>query len=231
VPESDCGGSHIGINQTEKNDLDAAMLYVGAPALAGGILCMIAGALGAWGGFAAKKPALCCDAALAGIAGGILVLGALITLSVAVHFDAICDEFQCGSCPPLTTEFTSVAPNTMTYEQWAPNAMTYDQLAPVSVETSSLCCKDCEGLGTYSYSDGALSSRCSHLACKSEIDWVCDMKTKKTVSVVFSIIGAVIAITVSVLGCGAGCCCPNIFDELAAGDKQSGVQQAMQAIL
>lgn len=54
------------------------------------------------------------------------------------------------------------------------------------------------------------------IACAKTIDWGCDMKNKKIIAMVITLIGAISTIVASSCGCGALCCCSESFTEMMA---------------
>lgn len=178
IPLNTCGGlGEVRLSKTDQDNVDAALMWLGTPALAGGILGALGGGFGGWGGWSANKCGICSSATLNGISGAFLVIAAMAAAAMSAAFGAVCDEYKCGA------DFTC--------GQWGQFT---------SCRLPDVCCK-CEGFVV-------------HQSCKQSIDWVCDMKTKKLLVLVFAAFGLILTIIASALGCGASCCCPASFIEL-----------------
>lgn len=182
VPINTCGGGIVRLSQNDQDNIDAALLWLGAPALAGGIIGVIGGGFGGFGGFKANKCGLCSAATLNGISGGFLVIAALSAAALSAAFAAVCDDYMCDSAPVCANIFSSFASETL-------------------CKSPDVCCK-CEGMAL-------------HTSCKESVDWTCEMKTKKLIVMLGSVVGLILAITSSSLACGASCCCPTSFTEMA----------------
>jgi hypothetical protein len=103
IPLSDCG-SGIDISQSDKDAVNNLMTFLGMPVLIGGILSLLGGLTGAFGGFKANKMAVCGVAGLGGVAGGIMVIGLLMAMIGSAIFDDLCNKYDCEMntvCPGL----------------------------------------------------------------------------------------------------------------------------------
>jgi len=145
------------------------MLWIGSPAMAGGILGVLGAIFGVWGGCKINHCGICAAAVLLGIASGTIILAALGASAWASVFGHLCDDFSCGSCV-----------------HWYQG-------------DSDVCCAG--------YGDAI---------CKETKDWACDMVAKKLFTLLFAFVGSIVALFASACSCGAVCCCPQSFEELAA---------------
>lgn len=187
IPTSSCGDGNsrttIGVSQSESDDVNQALTWVGMPLIVGGICGLIGGGVGAWSGLKSNKGGLCFESVCSGIGGGVLVIAALCALMYAAIFGTLCGEFVCEASGASCNVFG---------------------LANDICFKNGVCC-ECT-------SSGGLGV---HAACKETVDWACEMGTKKWIATVFACIGAIFAIVASCCGCGAACCCPNSFTEMA----------------
>lgn len=171
IPTSRCA-DQAEVTAQEKEDIDAGILWIGAPALVGGIIGMVGAAFGIFGGLQINKCGICTAAVVLGIGGGIIIFSALGALAWASVFSHLCDDYKCGECNVF---------------EWRGK--------------SDVCCKE--------------NRFDSSAICKETHDWACDFLVKKVLATIFAVVGSIVVVFASSLACGAACCCPHNFDELA----------------
>lgn len=98
IPQSSCGtNGSIGVSAKSKSDVDGALPVITWPLLLGGLMGLIGSGLGIFGGFASNKCGICSAAALLGVAGAFVVIGALAAMFFAAVFAGLCDDYKCGA--------------------------------------------------------------------------------------------------------------------------------------
>jgi hypothetical protein len=98
IPESKCGkNGSITINQSDKDGVDSALMFMTWPLLLGGIFAMVGGGLGMFGGFKNNKCGVCSAAVLFSLSAVFVVIGSLAAMTFAGIFSEICDDYKCGA--------------------------------------------------------------------------------------------------------------------------------------
>jgi hypothetical protein len=204
IPQSNCdynsGSSsmEMGVDEEKQDRINFAITLIGIPVLFGGILGIFGGALGVWGGFTANKSGIMGEGAASGCAGGFLIIGCLVALAMASVFTSVCDDFDCSSDYQCANTIDLSA---------------HVQQHPIHPVICDICKQEdicCEGQG--------LDTRA---LCKESVDFYCDMQSLKTTAMISSLIGAIMSIIASGMGCAA-CCCPTQFAELVEKQKSQG---------
>merc|ERR1719262_304919 len=88
LPTTSCGDGAMKttIDSSDSDAIDSALVMMAWPTLIGGLLLLVGGGLGAFGGFKANKCGICSAGILLSIAAVFTVIGAMATLFFAAIF-------------------------------------------------------------------------------------------------------------------------------------------------
>ena len=98
IEETKCGTSQkVGVDPSDKKSVDRALMFITWPLLLGGILAMVGGGAGMFGGFTNQRCGVYTAATLLGVSGGFVIVGGLAAMIFAGIFSEMCDDFKCGA--------------------------------------------------------------------------------------------------------------------------------------
>jgi hypothetical protein len=215
IPTSECAVASI--SPEEQDVIQAVVRFISIPLVVGAVLGLVAGAIGLYGGFTKREGTAVCavtaQSLVAGLAVLCLIIACVWSLSSTVVFDELCDNYQCGQqleCAGAFIPPASGIPNgTQLPTSGIPSAfippasgipeIIFPDLSLGFCADPDVCCNCVSGVVV--------------TTCKDSRDWACDMRTKKTVALIFAAVSALVLLVASAVGCGAACCCASKFTE------------------